>query len=143
MYAIKVIIKYLFFTFLFIQLIQVDITNPKTDKSLEIQAPKPIMDIFHRACYDCHSNSVKIPWYSKIAPMSWEISRHINVGRQWLNFSVWNSYTPEQKDKKLEEIYKAVHISMPLRDYVWIHHDAELSKEDRELVRQWTGKAPF
>ena len=144
MLAIKTVLKYLLGTFIVIQLIQVDITNPKeTDKSLEIKAPKEVMSILKRSCYDCHSNEVKIPWYSKIAPLSWQISRHVDLGRQWVNFSIWNSYTKEQKDTKLEEIYKSVHTVMPLKSYLYLHKEANMRKADRQLIRDWTGKAPF
>ena len=40
-----------------------------------------------RACFDCHSNEVKFPWYSNVAPVSWIISEHINDGRAAVNFS--------------------------------------------------------
>jgi len=144
MLAIKTVLKYLLGTFIVIQLIQVDITNPKDiDKSLEIKAPKEVMSILRRSCYDCHSNEVKIPWYSKIAPLSWQISRHVDLGRQWVNFSIWNSYTKEQKDTKLEEIYKSVHTVMPLKSYLYLHKEANMNKADRDLIRKWTGKAPF
>jgi len=143
MYAIKVIFKYLFITFLVIQVIHPTITNEKTDPKLEIKAPKEVMHIFKRACYDCHSNQVKAPWYSNIAPISWGIVRHIDLGKQWLNFSIWETYTKEQKDKKLQEIYTAVYKAMPLESYMKYHPEAHLTKEDRELIRKWTGKAPF
>jgi len=143
MLAIQTVLKYLLGTFLVIQLIQVDYTNTKTNKELEIKAPKEVMSILRRSCYDCHSNEVRLPWYANIAPMSWEMSRHIDVGRQWVNFSIWNTYTKKEKDKKKEEIYKAVYSVMPLKSYVYIHPKAALSKEDRTLLRTWTGKAPF
>ena len=143
MYAIKTILKYLLASFILIQFIQVNISNPINDKSLEIKTPKNIKIILKRACYDCHSNEVKIPWYSNIAPLSWEISRHIDLGRKWVNFSIWEEYTDEQKDKKLKEIYKAVHSVMPLSDYVLLHPEAKMTKKDRNILRNWTGKAPF
>ena len=143
MLAIKTIFKYLLGTFLVIQLIQVEFKNSKSDKNLEIKAPTEVMSILKRSCYDCHSNEVKLPWYANIAPISWEMSRHIEVGRQWVNFSIWESYTAEQKDKKMGELYKAVYSVMPLEGYVYTHPQAALSKEDRTLLRTWTGKAPF
>jgi len=126
-----------------IQFIQVEKTNPKTNPALEIKAPKEVMAILKRSCYDCHSNSVKLPWYSNIAPFSWTISRHIDLGRKWVNFSIWESYSTEQKDKKLGEIYKSVYKVMPLSSYVNMHPEAILTKEDRKYLREWTGKAPF
>jgi len=143
MLAIKTIFKYLLGTFLLIQLIQVDYENPPVNKHLEIQAPKEVMSILKRSCYDCHSNEVVLPWYANIAPLSWEMSRHIDLGRKWVNFSIWQTYTPEQKDKKLEELYKSVYRVMPLQGYVALHPKAALTQEDRKLLRDWTGKAPF
>ncbi len=129
--------------FILLQFIPVDIENPKTDKKLEIKASPQIMSIFKKACYDCHSNEVKLPWYSKVAPVSFTISRHIDLGRKWLNFSIWETYTQKQKDKKLEEIYKAVYRVMPLDMYKSMHKEAILTKDEIKLIRDWTGKSPF
>jgi hypothetical protein len=141
--VLKNIFIYTFGFFILIQVFQVDIKNTPTNPKDEIKAPKEVMAILKRSCYDCHSNSAKLPWYSKVAPISWTISRHIKIGRKWVNFSIWETYTPEQKDKKLQEIYKAVYRVMPLQSYVSQHSEAKLSKEDRDLIRSWTGKAPF
>ena len=42
-----------------------------------------------RACFDCHSNETKWPWYSTIAPVSWLVQRDVEEGRRGLNFSEW------------------------------------------------------
>nr|WP_233750417.1 heme-binding domain-containing protein [Halarcobacter anaerophilus] len=81
------------------QFIQIDKTNEKTDKNLEIKAPENIMTMLKTSCYDCHSNEVKWPWYSNIAPFSWMINRHVKDGRKALNFSTWENYTKEEKTK--------------------------------------------
>ena len=128
---------------LLFQLITIDKTNPPYNKKDQIQAPKPIMNILKRSCWDCHSNDTIWPWYANIAPFSWTISRHVKVGRQYVNFSIWNTYTPEQKDKKLTAIYKSVHTAMPLSSYTQIHKKAILTKQDRDMLRSWTGKSPF
>ena len=41
-----------------------------------------------RACFDCHSNETEHPWYSKVAPISWALSDHVESGRSKLNFSL-------------------------------------------------------
>jgi hypothetical protein len=71
------------------------------------------------------------------------MSRHVDIGRKWVNFSIWNSYTKEEQDTKMDELYKAVYSVMPLDGYVYAHPKAALTKEDRTLLRAWTGKAPF
>lgn len=129
--------------FLAFQLIQVDQLNPSYDKKDEIQVPKDVMAVFKRACYDCHSNDTVWPWYSKIAPLSWSIGRHVRYGRAYVNFSIWNTYTDKQKDHKLEEIYRTMYKAMPPPSYVDWHDEAKVSKEDIKLIRDWTGKAPY
>jgi hypothetical protein len=144
MVVIKTILKYLIGFFLVIQLIPVSYEEPKkADPAHEMKAPPEIMAIFKRSCYDCHSNDTVLPWYSHIAPLSWSMSRHVDLGRKWLNFSIWETYTPEEKDKKMGEIYQSVFVAMPLRGYVKMHPEAELSQEERKMIREWTGKAPF
>ncbi len=126
-----------------LQFIPSEITNPKTDKSLEIKVSPEIMAIFKRSCYDCHSNEVVVPWYSAIAPASLYIKGHVDLGRKWLNFSVWEEYTDKQKDDKLKGIFRTVYMAMPLPSYVSLHKEAKLTKDEIKLIRDWTGKAPF
>ena len=126
-----------------LQFIPSEIDNPKTDKSLEIKVSPEIMAIFKRSCYDCHSNEVVSPWYSKIAPASLYIKGHVDLGRKWLNFSEWENYTAKQKDDKLKGIFRTVYAAMPLASYISLHEEAKLTKQEIKLIRDWTGKAPF
>ncbi|MGE4383848.1 MAG: heme-binding domain-containing protein [Arcobacter sp.] len=128
--------------FIVMQFIQTDKTNPKVDKNIEIKANAEVMKIFKTACYDCHSNETVYPWYSNIAPFSWVVSNHINEGRKALNFSTWENYSDEEKKEHLKDIYRTVYASMPLQSYLWIHDDAILTKEQRTLIRDWTGVRP-
>src|SRR5215216_1353338 len=43
-----------------------------------------------RACFDCHSNETRWPWYSYVAPVSWLTQRDVDEGRRELNFSEWD-----------------------------------------------------
>ena len=124
------------------QFIQTDKTNPTVDKNIEIKTNAEVMKIFKTACYDCHSNETVYPWYSNIAPFSWVVSNHINEGRKALNFSTWENYRDEEKKEHLKDIYRTVYASMPLQSYLWIHDDAILTKEQRTLIRDWTGVRP-
>ena len=121
------------------QIIQIEKTNPSINKTLEIDAPENIKTLLVNACYDCHSNQTVWPWYSSIAPVSWIIEGHVNDGRRSLNFEEWNTYTEEEKSKQLKEIYRTVYASMPPKDYIRMHEKANLTKEQRELIREWTG----
>ena len=126
-----------------LQFIPSKIDNPKTNKDLEINVSPELMTIFKRSCYDCHSNKVILPWYSKIAPVSLFMKGHVDLGRKWLNFSTWENYTDKQKDDRLKGIFRTVYAAMPLQSYIYMHKEAKLTKKEIKLIRDWTGKAPF
>lgn len=83
--------------FILMQFIQTEKTNEKTPKELEIKAPENIKTLLKNACYDCHSNETKWPWYSKVAPFSWVINSHVKDGRKALNLSIWENYNEDEK----------------------------------------------
>lgn len=128
-----------FVIFVAMQFFQVEHTNPTTNPQLEINAPEEVKAILKKSCFDCHSNEVKYPWYSNIAPVSWMISRHVNNARSLVNFSTWEAYTQDEKEKKIKEVFRAVYAAMPLTSYLSMHEEAQLTQEERTLVREWIG----
>ncbi len=56
-------------TLLAMQAVPVDRENPPVES--EIPAPEEVREILERACYDCHSNQSRWPWYGYVAPASW------------------------------------------------------------------------
>ncbi len=44
-------------------------------------------ELARRACFDCHSNETRWPWYAHVAPVSWFLQHDVVEGRQELNFS--------------------------------------------------------
>ena len=92
--------------------------------------------IMERSCQDCHSNRTAWPWYSRVAPVSWVIARHVNEGREILDFSDWSTEPPSEGERML--ICDAVSDGrMPLPGYTAIHRNARLSKQDVERICEW------
>ena len=125
--------------FIVMQFIRPDRTNIAVEKSMEIQTPVEVTKIFQSACYDCHSNETRWPWYSEISPFAWVISNHVTQGRKALNFSIWENYSEEEKKEHLKDIYRTVYAAMPLPSYIFAHEEANLTKKQRSTVRDWTG----
>lgn len=125
--------------FIFLQFFPIDKNNPKSNSNLEIKTNPKIQNILKKACYDCHSNSTLWPPASYVAPLSWIISSHVKNGRKALNFSLWNSYTKEEQEKELKQIYKKIYASMPMKSYILMHEEADITKDERNLIREWTG----
>lgn len=97
-----------------------------------------VTSLLKSACYDCHSNESRYPWYSEVAPISWWLQDHIDEGKEHLNFSIWGTYSDKRADHKLEECAEEVEEGeMPLDSYTWTHNDANLSAEQRELLEDF------
>ena len=121
-----------------IQFIRPEKTNPPVNEKTTLKAPENVMEILKRSCYDCHSNETVWPWYSNIAPLSWSIISHVNDGRKALNFSNWTKIDPKIKEKRIKRAIKTTaNGMMPLSTYLWLHEDAKLSKEDKEVLKAW------
>lgn len=119
-----------------IQLVPVNRNNPPVTG--EIDPPDNVYEIIYRACYDCHSNETDWPWYSRIAPVSWWLAHNVSEGREHLNFSIWDSYTPAEQLHLVEEIWEEVdEANMPLYTYLITHPRAELSNLDINLIYYW------
>lgn len=88
--------------------------------------------LVRQACYDCHSNETRYPFYASIAPISWLINSDVNQGRRELNFS---TQPADQIDP--EELAEAVlEGEMPPAIYLPLHPEANLTADERQtLVR--------
>ena len=146
----------LLFLLAVIQLFRIDKTNPELkpgEDFLTLTSPGADLGAMIKdACYDCHSNETKYPWYTNVAPVSWWIKKHINEGREELNFSLWAGYEAKRRIHKMEEAAEMVHEGeMPLKSYIWMHPEADLSAAQEEqlvaffkaqMVREELGTAP-
>ena len=122
-----------------IQFIPVERSNPPV--RTDVSAPGRVENILRRACYDCHSNETRWPWYSRIAPTSWLVASHVKRGRGDLNFSEWPVFDFELQGLAYDDIRKQVSEErMPLWSYTLVHRNARLSAADREVLLQWVGK---
>ena len=129
-----------------IQFFQIDRTVPPVYPAETIDAavsvPPDISLILGRSCSDCHSNLTVYPWYTRIQPVGWFMKNHIDEGRRELNLSIFNTYTPRRKVKKLEDLCEQVtKREMPLPSYLWIHRDSVLADTEIKALCDWTETA--
>ncbi len=118
------------------QFVPANRTNPVAQGKLT--APPRIQAKFRRACYDCHSNETRWPWYSRVAPLSWFIVRDVDHGRKEINFSQWESYYPATRRRKLQWMDRSLHDEkMPPWSYRLTHRGARLTDDDRDALEHW------
>jgi len=106
-------------------------SNPPTIAEPKWDSPRT-RELAVRACFDCHSNQTKWPWYANVAPFSWAVQFDVEVAREVVNFSEW------------DRTYALGHYSgqrtsdgnMPPYKYRMAHPEADLTPEERmELAR--------
>jgi hypothetical protein len=113
-----------------------EITSDDVTKVLNV--PDNVQNVIKRSCYDCHSNHTRWPWYSGVAPVSWFVISDVSRGRAKMNFSEWGKYSKTKQGIKLDNICDEISQGdMPLKQYLYIHKDAVLSKEDKDILCSW------
>lgn len=104
--------------------------------------PKEVQVILRRACFDCHSDVTRYPWYAAITPVNYWLEHHIKHGKSHFNISHWSAYTTKEKDEKLKNLIDAFeHGWMPLESYTWIHKDAIPNDTEVKHVVGWAKHA--
>lgn len=132
----------LFAVIVILQFFRIDKENPEViprkDFITQTNPSDNIKAMLKNACYDCHSNTTKYPWYSNVAPISWWLKDHIDEGRKHLNFSEWVDYPLKKQQHKLEECWEMVeNKEMPLKSYLYTHSEADLTDQERETLEEW------
>jgi hypothetical protein len=130
---------FLVFIVVGIQFIPAERSNPPVTG--EINAPSYIKAILKKSCYDCHSNETDYPWYAYVAPFSLLVTKDVNNGRKRLNFSEWDKYDKEKREKTLEVIMEEVNQgTMPLSIYTLVHPSAKLDPLKIKSLSDWVNK---
>ncbi len=117
-----------------------NISTTASPKDIAVLYPMPdsVHQILQKACYDCHSNNTRYPWYNNIQPVAWWLNDHISDGKEELNFSEFGNRPLAKQAKKLKKIAHEVQEGgMPLGSYTWIHRDAILTDNEKNILIDW------
>jgi hypothetical protein len=120
-----------------IQFIPYGITNEAHDAENDffahVSADPAMVDLVHAACYDCHSQEAKKPWYAYVAPVKFWVNLHVRGARQHVDFSNWGQLSADKKSHKMDECAEMVgNGEMPLKSYTLMHSEARLSDDQRQ-----------
>jgi hypothetical protein len=131
----KIVLLVLAVVFVGAQFCQPTRSNPPSEAALSFETvanPSPqVRAILDRACKDCHSNVTVWPWYSHIAPVSWQVAGDVRDARKHLNFSEWGKLSPERRLQALGDICREANSGdMPLWQYRLAHPAARLQRGD-------------
>jgi mono/diheme cytochrome c family protein len=104
-------------------------TNPSGNKEPAWDSPQT-RELFHRACFDCHSNQTVWPWYSNIAPVSWLVQSDVDDGRRHLNFTEWGGAQRHAEDVAAQ----VKQGDMPPWFYLPMHPRAKLTAAETQAL---------
>jgi cytochrome c len=100
--------------------------------------PAEVRAVLTEKCADCHSMQTRMHFYGRFAPVSWLMERDILEGRQHMNLSAWDSYSPEQRETLKAKMVEEVKVgTMPLPQYLLVHWKAHVSEADVQALQQW------
>ncbi len=89
-----------------------------------------------RACFGCHTNEARRPWYGHLAPSSWT-----SAARDDLNFSDWPLYDQDRRREAMGAIAMTVQArTMPPADYTFFDHGAALADRERDALVRWASR---
>ncbi|TFG90534.1 MAG: cytochrome C [Candidatus Atribacteria bacterium] len=146
MKSAKVVIIVVVLGFIVIQFIPSGIPGIKPEDDNNIVKSgllsDPVTGLLRKSCFDCHTDQTELPWYSRLAPVSWLLADHINEGKSHLNFSEWGGYSKRGKIGKLEDIKDELESGgMPLKSYLLMHPDAKMKPEEVTSLLNWAEEA--
>jgi len=110
----------------------------ETHISTKYTIPADVNSIMEKACYDCHSNNSRYPWYFNIQPVGIWMDDHIKEGKKGLNFSEYTNKRLRYQYHKMEEVIEVLDEgAMPIDSYTWTHKDAILTLEEKSKLKTW------
>ncbi len=136
---LKIILYVVILALIIIQFIPVNHSVPQTKPADEffavVKASNEVQTLVKSACYDCHSYETVYPWYDHVAPVKFVLNHHVQEGREELNFSIWNTYTPKKASHKAKETVETLEEkSMPMKSFTLTHPEARLTVTQREVL---------
>jgi hypothetical protein len=121
-----------------IQFIPVKGVGSNPPERFKIDAPPEVEAIMRKACFDCHSNETRWPWYAKLAPSSWLMARDVLKGRSRMNLSEWGD--ADEKERTTDREVSRDQLdegNMPPWFYLPMHPDAKLTTAEKDLLKNW------
>ena len=113
--------------------------DPSAALNVQTPVPAPVMSTLRRACFDCHSDETRWPWYAALPVASHLIESDVTEGRGLLNLSRWTQYNAFDRADMLDKICERASTGkMPPWQYRIMHSEARLSPTDIAGLCDWS-----
>ena len=106
-----------------------------------LEVPAQVESILSSACKDCHSYETRLPWYGKVAPLSWMIASDVEHARRAMNLSEWSVQAGARPSLAMGTLLAACagveSEKMPPASYRRMHPAARLDQAQVETLCGW------
>jgi hypothetical protein len=121
-----------------IQVLRMPVRNGSAQDGFE--APPEVRSAVLTACFQCHSERARWPWYTQIAPVSWFVHAQVEEARKRLNFSSWKDYlydpgTAAQKFGAINQMVRSG--TMPPWYFRTLSARGRLTAAQRAAIETW------
>jgi hypothetical protein len=114
---------------------------PRHTIEANLEVPAQVEAILNNACKNCHSNETRLPWYGKVAPVSWLIAGDVARARKAMNLSEWSTQTGARPGAAMGTLLAACAgveaQQMPPAAYRRMHPEARLNQAQVETLCGW------
>lgn len=101
--------------------------NPLVTQAIAWDSPQT-EQLARAACFDCHSNETKWPWYSFVAPISFLIEHNVTNGRSAVNLSTYDTLNGREFARQIRSG------EMPPAAYLALHPEARLTDAQKAAL---------
>ncbi|MGC9292124.1 MAG: heme-binding domain-containing protein [Acidobacteriaceae bacterium] len=116
---------------------------PGSSMEARLHPDQQIADTVHRACYNCHSDQPKVPWYGHLWPSSYFVRNDQMRGMARLNFSEWDRLGPEMsKIRLMDSCTMMQQGKMPPWYYTPAHPESHLDADAVSHFCEWARQQP-
>jgi len=113
--------------------------DPATVFTLRPAVPDNVLSTLRRACFDCHSEATRWPWYATLPLAARLIERDVTDARGQLNLSRWTEYNEFDRADMLDKMCALVsRRTMPPWQYRLMHPGARLSAAEVSALCAWS-----
>jgi heme-binding protein len=127
--------------FLPVKLMRTAPVIPSHTIEANLDVPAPVEAILNNACKNCHSQETRLPWYGKVAPLSWMIASDVERARRAMNLSEWSVQTGARPNVAMGTLLAACAgveaQRMPPASYRRLHPEARLDQAQVDTLCGW------
>ena len=101
--------------------------NPPVTQSIDWDSPTT-EQLARAACFDCHSNETKWPWYAYVAPSAFWVGNNVTLARNAVNFSTYANLEGSEMARRIRAG------EMPPPEYLLLHPEARLTDDQKAAL---------